>query len=196
MIKSGAMIIKSASTNAPIDWPVNLIFYGPGAEVDSVKRMLYAADLDHSFIEPSPMHLRLQDHPRAVAWDSDKGVKEWTGKLQVCQSPAGPYTGYHARIYADSVDDVMDNTNWYGGFVAATSHRDVNEGCSDRDSYGYSESAEGWIAGKLEASQFYNLGIRVSRSVLNLKNAGDSTDGERVMKSDGYATLVYMPKRW
>jgi hypothetical protein len=182
----------SASTDSQVDWPVTLIFYGPGAEVNSVKNMLHTTGLSSD--SGGSMYMKLKDAPGSSKWDSDRGKK--SPGLTVCQAPFGPHTGRHIRVYADPGDDIMNSTYWLGGFVVGTTHWDINEGCEDRDKYGDSEEVESWLASKLSGSLYYNNDVRVARNQFWMNNEANYDSGQRIMRSNGMATLIYMGSSW
>lgn len=166
------------------DWPVNFIFYGPGANVNRVKSILNAAGASTS---GGAMYLYLKDFPSGGSWDTDSGRKKVYSTHSECGGIfADGHTYIHMRVYADS-DDRLNNST-FGNYVVGTSHWDNREGCSD-ETFGWSESAEAqW------ASLIYCRGYNLAQSH-DMQNPESSrmVRGNHYWQSDGWARKVYVP---
>lgn len=103
-----------------VDWPVTLMFAGH-AEVDKVKNILGGAFASTG----NPMYDFTFDNG-VGAWDTDSGRKNPHGS---CSDHSK--IDIHARFYADPRFDYDYDYNNFAYMLIATTHHDVEEGCSD-----------------------------------------------------------------
>jgi len=128
----------------------------------------------------------LKDYPAAAYWADDGGKKD-PGTFFCTDLMRFANTSTHTRLYADG-DGRMYNAE-FGKYVIATTHKDNREHCTG-DSYGWSESA----ADDVFAAQFASWGYQVDYDYWPMNNWVDNwRDGTHYEKSDGKATLIYIP---
>ncbi len=88
------------------DWPISVIFWGEGAEVDDAHALLWfwgiASTQDARYYDGSNWE-----------WDSDAGRK----------SALGDSDAWHCRIYAETSGDRCTHDDW-DYYVVGSSHRD------------------------------------------------------------------------
>ncbi|MCW3016022.1 MAG: hypothetical protein JWO02_3114 [Solirubrobacterales bacterium] len=163
------------------DWPVSLIFAG-AATVPKVKAALRAVGLVRRG-HPRSLGYRLPDSD-LLRFDGDRGLK------QPCDADA---TDLHVRLYAPTATDRFVDPE-YGSVVLGTVHLDHVDGCGTGPSlYGFSERAEGRLAGLLAT----RLGWQVRADALAVGNAEplrrDAVSAGHVWLADGAATVVTVP---
>lgn len=158
-----------------VDWPLNLFFYND-AEIDRVKNILQPQFDNTGGIQDA----RLRDGT-ALTWDTDRGMKNPQ------PSCSGGNTDIHMRVYADGDDRMYNTTDGY--YVFATSHKDINEGCTGEE-FGYSEAAEGGFA-----TEYSNRGYFVAQDDIGFGNwePPRHETSSRYWDNDGNATAIYIP---
>ncbi|ADJ26776.1 conserved hypothetical protein [Dehalogenimonas lykanthroporepellens BL-DC-9] len=160
------------------DFPVTMVFYGPGASKSAAKDTLW-------YWTGSYLYFALND-TGSWTWDQDQGRKS---------NPILDQDAWHVRLYANN-GNYMYNTAW-GKYVLATTHRDWL-GCPDmsKSGYGWSEDAEQAVRSK--AAETVGWG-NIKYNYFNMYNAEDFrvegawTGFAHVWQSNGYLTGVYMP---
>ena len=166
-------------------WPVNFIFYGPGASVGRVKDFLQDAGADSA---GSPMYLYLKDFPSGGSWNGDEGEKDTLAVHRECDGPwlSNGYNYIHMRVYADG-DAYLENSV-FGRYVVGTSHWDYRENCHDA-MFGWSEDAE-----QRWADAIYCEGYNFAEMHQMQNPESYRIDrGDHVWQSDGWARKVYVP---
>lgn len=180
----------SASQTAALDWPVNLIFIGPGAhKVNTISTMLKVNGMT---CDGSGKYLYLNDAHDADGlgphYDADKGQKTPKDGFLPCLISCA-YTGRHVRIYADMSDDRMWNSYW-GFYAVGTTHWDFREGCDD-ESFGNSEEVEEYVAALLDSSN-WGWDIDVCSNCYFMDNQEAGTIGKKRKLNNGWATVIYL----
>ncbi len=166
------------------DWPVNFIFYGPGANVNRVKSILNTTGADGS---GGAMYLWLGDSATSGTWDTDSGRKDTLAVHPECDGPGFTqgYTYLHMRVYADG-DDKLTNTT-FGNYVVGTSHYDQRENCNN-ERFGWSEDAEADWANRIRCAGYTEHGGYRMNNAEPLESVGN-----HVRQSDGWARTFYIP---
>lgn len=159
-----------------VDWPIGLVFYG-NATINKVKNFLHNP-YDQT---GSGMYGRINDGSR-WRWDTDNGRK-----TTLCPgAPFQPASAKHYRVYADA-DDRLFNTSW-GFYVIGSTHYDVNE-CGFGASFGWSETAEGWLTHYWRA----NGGWAQDDWRWFGNPEPVRTQGNHIWQNDGRASRLYVP---
>lgn len=165
------------------DWPVTIVFFGPGATVGNVKATLENFDYVTQGSNTTSMQLEFFDTGRlsAPVWDPDPGSKRETD-WGTCWS--GPFwsTTHHARIYG-----IIKNEFWDTA-ILATTHIDDHEGC-DGQQFGWSETVEDQLV-----SWMSTRGFDVAHDALGFDNVmSGGLVGNRFHENNGMASWVYLP---
>lgn len=106
-----------------VDWPISVIFYGPGAEVDDAKDLLWFYDI------ADWQDARYKEDGGSWEWDLDMGRK----------SALGDSDAWHCRVYAETSGDRCTHDTW-DYYVVGSTHRDYLDYPS-YEYYGDTESA-------------------------------------------------------
>jgi hypothetical protein len=165
------------------DWPISLIFYGPGADVDNVKVKINA--FNFTFKGGQKWEPFRVDRFAYNRLDADKGRKKcYNGTV-----------ADHVRVYASGSDRLYDPAMPGGYYVVASTHLDKNDppcnGPQGPQYSGYSERVENRIA------DYFDPGYYVRRDFYNLHNYEKRRDvgkgGNHRWQSDGKATAIRIP---
>lgn len=165
-----------------VDWAVALMFWN-NATINRVKGIL-GNEYDQS---GSTQHGRMNENvnTQPYIWDDDGGRK-----TTACPGlPTQPREARHYRVYAPSNDDRMYNMSWRY-WVFGTAHYDIDE-CSFSNPawFGYSETAEGWIAYRWRQN-----GYSVTEDWSSFRNAEPyRVEGDHIWDNNGYASAFYVP---
>jgi hypothetical protein len=186
---------STANSNANnVDWGVNFMFFGH-ANVNYVKSLLPPAFQ----YQGGAMYTLGYDRPQGSAsyswfWDNDSGKKNGKPWPLIFPCPSTQFENLHMRFYARPVKDTLyERVSGFGFVVSATTHHDVNEGCSNAW-FGDSEWAEHQFREEFKNGGVANAAIYPDNS--NFDNAEvtrlDPGDGTHLWSSNGLATLIYV----
>jgi hypothetical protein len=161
MYELGCNIIKVDEVKEKVDWPVNLVFYGPKVTKSFVHEFLRNISDGGAFwsIFTSTMYMYLRNHNTSWMWDSDGGFKDihWGASSLIgwaydCRKAGGFYVFLHVRLYAPrqpSGEFFFSDGNFR--YVIATAHFDRDETPWGGRGSGWSECAEKFLADYIEA---------------------------------------------
>jgi hypothetical protein len=172
---------KPNYNRADRDWPITLVFYGPGAEVDAVKGRINNFGFDFKGGRMyEPVRLTRTSYNRI---DTDKGRKKCYGGT----------VADHVRVYATGSDRLYDPAIGY--YVVASTHLDKNDPpCAQPKGpqySGYSERVESKIA------DYFDPGYHVRRDHFHFHNQEKRRSvgrgGNHRWENDGKATAIRIP---
>gem|GEM_PF-1566677 len=144
-----------------VDWPVNLVFYGPKVTKSFVHEFLRKISDGGAFWSrfTSTMYMYLRNHNTSWMWDSDGGFKDihWGASSLIgwtynCRNADGLYVFLHVRLYAPrqpSGEFFFSDGNFR--YVIATAHFDRDETPWGGRGSGWSECAEKFLIDYIEA---------------------------------------------
>lgn len=156
-----------------VDWATAVIFWGPDAEVDNAKGLLW------SYVG-STMKLHYDDG-ETVDFDSDKGRKTDPTDMD----------GWHTRIYAPSDTDRFE-CGVLGYYVVATAHRDwlIHWFWPQ---YGYTSDAADHVMDKAEDTVGSNNVDDQFAYLYNYESFRiEGSPTQHVWEHDGWSRGVYM----
>lgn len=178
----GTFVIGSSNS----DFPVTMVFYGPGITIQKVKGVLdFIGATEQGIHLGDEAALRLRDYPASAEFDADGGSKKIIGN-HWC---GGPRTSsFHIHLYGGTVDNRMFSSAFFNEpHVFATTHRDNREGCGDQW-FGDSDNVETYFRNSLANAHF---------EITGFYPMANNIDGQRSLshrwQSDGWATVVYIP---
>jgi len=156
-----------------VDWPVTIIFCGPGATVENIKKHYW---------DTASADVRWGEFKNQGSWEQigDTGTKS-RGRI-AC----------HMRLYAHN--GICNDNSELGQYVIATTHYDKNEGWwwPGHHKVGWSEDAAREIAAKIPS------GWRIESAQLPKYDwynyEGCYWVDNRYYQCDGYVTLIYTSK--
>ena len=157
------MPIKKEEYKEKVDWPVNIVFYGPKVTKHFVFTFLkditwLTSRFWSMFAHERYMYLR--NYNTSWEWDSDKGFKDryegvssLIGWTYDCENADGSYVFFHVRYYAPSQpsDEFFSDGNLR--YVIATAHFDRDETLFGGRGSGWSECAEKFLIDYIEANE-------------------------------------------
>ncbi len=153
-----------------IDWPVTIVFCGPGATIQNIKKMYWGGAKANT------------------CWGEFKNQGNWE-KVGDMGTKSKGRTTCHMRLYAHN--GICNNNSKFGQYVLATTHYDKNEGWwwPGRHQVGWSEDAAREIASKIPR----NWRVESSRSdEFDWHNyEGGYWEGNHYFQCDGYITLIH-----
>jgi len=155
-----------------VDWPINMVFYGPNLNYDKVFSTLCGVLGDcwgtWNYRFKSSMYMFLKAwNKTSWEWDEEGGYKTKRdsfsafGYTYSCTGLSSSYSYIHVRIYAplpkDGASDgqrAFTSPNSVVTYLIASAHIDKDEG-SDVGASGWSECAEKFIADAFGAKGYY-----------------------------------------
>jgi len=161
MYEFGCGIYGVDEVKEKVDWPVNLVFYGPKVTKSFVHKFLRNISDGGAFwsIFTSTMYMYLRNHNTSWMWDSDGGFKDihWGASSLIgwtynCRNADGLYVFLHVRLYAPrqpSGEFFFSTGNFR--YVIATAHFDRDETPWGGRGSGWSECAEKFLVDYIEA---------------------------------------------
>jgi hypothetical protein len=171
----GCGIYRSEEIKEKVDWPVNIVFYGPKVSKSFVydffikifgRDVIGWSALSELF---SDMYMYLKNYNTSWEWDSDGGAKDNHGNVAYligwaynCKNADGSYVFLHVRFYAPSQPSGEFFSDGNLRYVIATSHFDRDETLSGGRGSGWSECAEKFLIDYIRAnagSAGYTIGI-------------------------------------
>jgi hypothetical protein len=168
----GCMPIKKEKYKEKVDWPVNIVFYGPKVSKDFVIDFLKEITTLGVYRAGHPMYMYLKNYNTSWQWDYDRGFKDphinvasLIGWTYDCKNVGGYWVFFHIRLYAPKQPSgELFFSDGIFRYVIATAHFDKNELLPGAVS-GWSECAEKFLADYVEAragSKGYT--VRVSKN--------------------------------
>ncbi len=171
----GCKIIRVDEVKEKVDWPVNLVFYGPKVTKSFVHEFLRKISDGGAFWSrfTSTMYMYLRNHNTSWMWDSDGGFKDIHGDVSSligwtynCRNAGGLYVFLHVRLYAPrqpSGEFFFSDGNFR--YVIATAHFDRDETPWGGRGSGWSECAEKFLIDYIEANaRRAGYTVRVSKN--------------------------------
>ena len=163
MYELGCNIIRVDEVKEKVDWPVNLVFYGPKVTKSFVHEFLRKITwLTSRFwsIFAHERYMYLRNYNTSWEWDSEKGFKDrYTGVKSLigwtyrCSEADGSYVFLHIRFYAPTQRDGQKYfTDGNMRYVIATAHFDRDETLWGGRGSGWSECAEKFLIDYIEAN--------------------------------------------
>ena len=162
----GCGIYRSEEIKEKVDWPVNIVFYGPKVS----KRFVYNFFKDifgwfwvTVYSAPSEivsrMYMYLKNYNTSWKWDSDGGAKAKRGDVTYligwaynCKNADGSYVFLHVRFYAPSQPSGEFFSDGNLRYVIATSYFDRDETLWGGRGSGWSECAEKFLIDYIRAN--------------------------------------------
>jgi hypothetical protein len=163
MGRYGCEIYWVETVEEKVDWPVNIVFYGPKV----TKHFVYTFLTDiTSFMSKIysifayEMYMYLRNYNTSWEWDSEKGFKDrytdvpsLIGWTYSCSRADGSYVFLHIRFYAPTQRDGQKYfTDGNMRYVIATAHFDRDETLWGGRGSGWSECAEKFLIDYIEAN--------------------------------------------
>ena len=166
MYELGCNIIRVDKVKEKVDWPVNLVFYGPKVTksfvrefLENVGGILRKASSGFWSIFTSTMYMYLRNYNTSWMWDSDGGFKDihWgvsslIGWTYDCRNADGLYVFLHVRLYAPRQPSGEFFSDGNFRYVIATAHFDRDETPWGGRGSGWSECAEKFLIDYIEAN--------------------------------------------
>ncbi len=162
MGRYGCEIYWVRKVTEKVDWPVNIVFYGPKVTKSLVYQFL--RDITSFWsrifsIAAFEMYMYLRNYNTSWEWDSDKGFKDihrgvssLIGWAYNCRNADGSYVFLHIRFYAPTQRDGQKYfTDGNMRYVIATAHFDRDETQWGGRGSGWSECAEKFLIDYIEA---------------------------------------------
>jgi hypothetical protein len=159
------MPIKKEKYEEKVDWPVNIVFYGPKVSkrfVYDFLKDIFGPDVPAwSFLSElfSDMYMYLKNYNTSWEWDSDGGAKDnhrnvasLIGWTYDCKNADGSYVFFHVRLYAPSQPSGEFFSDGNLRYVIATAHFDRDETLFGGRGSGWSECAEKFLIDYIEAN--------------------------------------------
>ena len=157
----GCNIIRVDEVKEKVDWPVNIVFYGPKVTKSFVYTFLTDITTRGWFwsIFAYEMYMHLRNYNTSWEWDSENGFKDryigvssLIGWTYSCSRADGFYVFLHIRFYAPTQRNGQkyftdDNIR----YVIATAHFDRDETPWGGRGSGWSECAEKFLIDYIEA---------------------------------------------
>ncbi len=158
----GCNIIRVDEVKEKVDWPVNLVFYGPKVTKSFVYTFLKDITWPTSrfwSIFAYEMYMYLRNYNTSWEWDSEKGFKDryigvssLIGWTYSCSRADGFYVFLHIRFYAPTQRNGQKYfTDGNMRYVIATAHFDRDETPWGGRGSGWSECAEKFLIDYIEA---------------------------------------------
>ncbi len=154
------MPIKKEKYMEKVDWPVNIVFYGPKVSKDFVINFLKnITGRLKAYGAGYPMYMYLKNYNTSWQWDYDRGFKDThrnvaslIGWTYDCKNVGGYWVFFHIRLYAPKQPSgELFFSDGIFRYVIATAHFDKNELLPGAVS-GWSECAEKFLADYVEAN--------------------------------------------
>ena len=165
------------------DWPVTMIFVGPGANVDRVTQIL-----DDAGGDTSGGKMLSRGGKGDFRWWRTNGGRKDTKTSHFC-FPINRYTYIHARLYARL--DLGYTPTSLGNIVAATTHYDMREHCPSEE-FGWSEEAS-----LVWADQIHCAGYNITFEHFEMHNKHDfgmkAESSKHFWSSSGWAHRIFVP---
>jgi hypothetical protein len=162
MGRYGCEIYWVKEVKEKVDWPVNIVFYGPKVTKSFVYTFLTSITTRGWFwsIFASEMYMYLRNYNTSWEWDSEKGFKDrytdvpsLIGWMYNCVGADGSYVFLHIRFYAPTQRDGQKYfTDGNTRYVIATAHFDRDETLWGGRGSGWSECAERFLINYVEAN--------------------------------------------
>jgi hypothetical protein len=164
MGRYGCEIYWVETVEEKVDWPVNIVFYGPKV----TKHFVYTFLKDITWLTSrfwstftSTMYMYLRNYNTSWMWDSDGGFKDrytnvpsLIGWTYSCSRADGSYVFLHIRFYAPTQRDGQKYfTDGNMRYVIATAHFDRDETLWGGRGSGWSECAEKFLIDYIEANE-------------------------------------------
>jgi hypothetical protein len=161
---SGCIIYQSEEIKEKVDWPVNIVFYGPKVSKSFVYdffKALGLVDIIASVLSElfSDKYMYLKNYNTSWEWDSDGGAKVkredvayLIGWAYDCRNADGSYVFLHLRFYASSQPSGEFFSDGNLRYVVATAHFDRDETLFGGRGSGWSECAEKFLVDYIGAN--------------------------------------------
>jgi hypothetical protein len=161
MYEFGCGIFGVNEVKDKVDWPVNLVFYGPKVTKSFVHGFLRNISSGGRFwsIFAYEMYMYLRNYNTSWMWDSDRGFKDihWgvsslIGWTYNCRNADGLYVFLHVRLYAPRQPSGEFFSDGNFRYVIATAHFDRDETLWGGRGSGWSECAEKFLIDYIRAN--------------------------------------------
>jgi hypothetical protein len=162
MYELGCNIIRVNEVKEKVDWPVNIVFYGPKVTKSFVYTFLTDITTRGWFWSnfAGIMYMYLRNYNTSWEWDSEKGFKDrytnvpgLIGWTYSCFGADGSYVFLHIRFYAPTQRGGQKYfTDGNTRYVIATAHFDRDETPWGGRGSGWSECAEKFLIDYIEVN--------------------------------------------
>jgi hypothetical protein len=154
----GCMVVGGEKYKEKVDWPVNIVFYGPKVSKSFVIEFLERITTWGVYRAGDPMYMYLKNYNTSWQWDYDRGFKDphrnvasLIGWTYDCKNVGGYWVFFHIRLYAPKQPSgELFFSNGIFRYVIATAHFDKDELLPGAVS-GWSECAETFLVEYIRA---------------------------------------------